>query len=426
MTAGPAPYLLPHGGQEETIGLEEYRQRGGYKALQKALRDLSPAQVRQIVLDSGLRGQGGAGFPTGRKWMSLREDAPHPRYLIANTDEMEPGTFKDRVLVSVNPHAVIEGMIIAGYAGSARKGFFFVRPSYEKIVHVFEKALAEAREAGFLGERILREEYSFDIVIHRSAGRYICGETKGLVNALEGKRPHPNIEGHLTDTGLWGCPTVVDNVETLAHVPPILRNGAEWFRSLGRHEQAPGHKIYAVSGWVGHPGAFELPFGTPLSEIIEEHAGGMKRQWPFKACLPGGASSRYLSKKDYHVPMDFDSIQKIGRGQHLGTGAIVVFDEQTCLVAATLNLMRFFSRESCGWCTPCREGLPYMEDLLRRIENGEGKEEYISRLCEMSGYMRRAYCAFATGAVAAVESLVQDFADEVREHLNGKGCPFEG
>ncbi|MEW6664377.1 MAG: NADH-ubiquinone oxidoreductase-F iron-sulfur binding region domain-containing protein [Thermodesulfobacteriota bacterium] len=424
MSGGSVPYLLPHGGEGETIGLEEYRRRGGYEALRKAVRALSPLQVKQVVADSGLRGHGGAGFPTGRKWMSLREDAPHPRYLIANTDEMEPGTFKDRVLVSVNPHAVIEGMIIAGYAGSVRVGYFFVRPSYEKIVHGFEKALSEAREEGFLGEGIVGGDYSFDIVVHRSAGRYICGETKGLVHALEGKRPHPNIEGHLTEAGLWGCPTLVDNVETLAHVPAIVRNGAGWFRSAGRHEHAPGHKVYSVSGWVKHPGAFELPFGTPLSEIIEKHAGGMKRQWPFKACLPGGASTRYLSKKDYHAAMDFDSVQEIGRGHHLGTGAIVVFDQQTCLVAATLNMIRFFSRESCGWCTPCREGLPYMEDLLRRIEDGEGKEEYISRLCEMSVHMHRAYCAFAPGAVAPVEALVQDFSDEVREHLNGKGCPF--
>ncbi len=285
---------------------------------------------------------------------------------------MEPGTFKDRVLVCVNPHTVIEGMLIGAYAIGAQKGYFFVRPSYEKVSRVFESALKEAREAGLLGRRILGSEFSFDIVVHRSAGRYICGETKGLVNALEGRRPHPNIEGHLTDAGLWGQPTVVNNAETLAYVPHILRNGAEWFKGLGRHEKAPGHKIYCVSGRVRRPGVYELPFGTPLAEIIE-HAGGMQPGCEYKTCLPGGASTRYVPKGYHDVAMDFDSIEKIGPGHRFGTGSIMVFDEKTCLVAVTLNLIQFFARESCGWCTPCREGLPYMRDLLARIEKGRGQ-----------------------------------------------------
>ncbi len=418
-------FLLHDREEDQTMTLDEYRETGGYQGLEKALRKYSPGEVKKVVLDSGLRGHGGAGFPTGRKWGFLREDAPHPRYIVANTDEMEPGTFKDRTLVSINPHTVVEGMVITAYANAAQKGYFFVRPSYEQVALKVGRALKEAREAGFIGRKILGTNFSFDIVVHRSAGRYICGEAKGLIHALEGKRPHPNIEGHLTDSGLWGQPTIVNNAETLAYVPHIVRNGPDWFRKLGRHDKAPGNKIYSISGRVNRPGVFELPFGTPLSEIIEEHAGGMPSGYEYKACLPGGASTRYLSGKYYDVPMDFDSIADIGPDFRFGTGAIMVLDQKTCLVAATLNLMQFFTRESCGWCTPCREGLPYIEDLLRRIENGEGREDFIPLLREMCGHMPKAYCAFAPGAAAPVIALLEDFAEEVHEHISQKKCPFE-
>jgi NADH-quinone oxidoreductase subunit F len=418
-------FLLHNRMEDQTLTIEEYRETGGYQGLEKTLREYSPGETKKIVLDSGLRGHGGAGFPTGRKWELLKDDAPQPRYVVVNTDEMEPGTFKDRVLLSINPHTVIEGAAIAAYANSAKKGYFFVRPSYEEIVFKFERALEEARGSGFLGQKILGSGFSFDIAVHRSAGRYICGEAKGLIHALEGKRPHPNVEGHLTVAGLWGQPTVVNNAETLAYVPHILRNGAEWFRGLGRHEKAPGNKIYSISGRINRPGALELPFGTPLGEIIEEHAGGMVEGYEYKACLPGGASTRYLRKKHFSVPMDFDSVEKIGPGFRFGTGAIMVFDHKTCLVAATLNLIQFFARESCGWCTPCREGLPYVEDLLRRIENGEGREDFLPLLLDMCGHMPKAYCAFAPGAVSPLIGLLEDFSDEVHEHISQKRCPFE-
>jgi NADH-quinone oxidoreductase subunit F len=421
----PEQFILFNRVEDQTLTLDEYCGAGGYQGLEKALRQYSPSEVKKIVMDSGLRGQGGAGFPTGRKWSFLKDNAPYPRYIIANADEMEPGTFKDRVLLSINPHTVIEGMVIAAYANGAEKGYFFVRPSYQDITHKFEKALEEARGCGFLGQKILRTEFSFDITIHISAGRYICGEAKGLVRAVEGRRPHPNIEGHLTDAGLWGQPTVVNNAETLAYVPHILRNGADWFRKLGTHEKAPGHKIYSVSGRINHPGALELPFGTPLGEIIEEHAGGMPAGYEFKACLPGGASTRYLPRRYFGVPMDFYSVEQLGPDFLFGTGAIVVYDHQTCLVAATLNVMEFFARESCGWCTPCREGLPYMEDLLRCIENGEGKEGFIPILKEICWLMPKAYCAFAQGAAAPVIGLIEDFIDEVHEHISQKKCPFD-
>lgn len=411
---------------DHAITLDEYRRIGGYKALSEVLQNHSPKEVAQIVLDSGLRGYGGAGFPTGRKWRFLAEDAPFPRYILCNNDEMEPGTFKDRCVASANPHTVIEGMVLASYAVSAEKGFFFVRPSYEDVARIFERALEEAFKAGLVGKHILGTDHSFHISVHRSAGRYIAGEAAGLVHAIEGKRAHPNIEGHLSAAGLWGKPTIVNNTETLAYVPHILRHGAGWFRDLGRNDHAPGHKVYSVSGRVNRPGVFELPFGTRLSEIIEEHAGGMAPGCEYKACLPGGASTRYLPKRFYDVEMDFDCIEKLGPGYHLGTGAIIVFDQKTCLVGATLNLIQFFARESCGWCTPCREGLPYIRELLQRIENGEGKEDYLPMLREMCGHMPKAYCAFAKGATAPLVGLLEDFADEVHEHIRLQKCPFGG
>jgi NADH-quinone oxidoreductase subunit F len=424
MTAYPQ-IVLQNRRPGETISLGEYRRNGGYEALAKSLRDYSPKEVKKIVLDSGLRGHGGAGFPTGKKWSFLAENAPFPRYLVSNTDEMEPGTFKDRTLVSINPHAVIEGMIIASYAASAAKGFFFIRPSYHEVERIFENALGEAGKAGFLGENILGSRHCFQIVPHRSAGRYICGEAKGLVHALEGERPHPNIEGHLTSEGLWGKPTIINNAETLAYVPAILRNGAGWFRGLGKNEGASGNKIYSVSGRVNRPGVFELPFGTSLREIIEDHAGGMQPGFEFKTIQPGGASTRYLPRGFYDVAMDFESMEKVGPRHHLGTGAIMVFDQKTCLVGATLNSLRFFSRESCGFCTPCREGLPYIQDLLWRIENGEGREDFIPLLKSMSRWMDKAYCAFAPGAANPALSLLDDFAEEIHEHIAQKKCPFK-
>jgi NADH-quinone oxidoreductase subunit F len=417
--------ILPGRPPDQVVTLDEYRRMDGYQALTRVLKDYSPQEVTQAVRNSGLRGLGGAGFPTGRKWVFLRNDAPFPRYVIANTDEMEPGTYKDRFLTYVNPHSVIEGLIIAGYAASADRGFIFVRPAYESSAWRLEEALEEARRAGFLGRNILGSSYSLDLIVHRSAGRYICGEAKGLVHALEGKRPHPNIEGHLTSQGLWGRPTIINNAETLAFVPSILRNGAEWFRNLGKRPDAPGNKIYTVAGRVNNPGAFELPFGTTLREIIEEHAGGMQPGYEYKTCLPGGASTRFLPKKYYDLAMDFVSLEKLGHGHRFGTGAVMVFDHKTCLVGAALNLTRFFARESCGFCTPCREGLPYLRELLQRIEEGEGKEEYIPILHRMSEQMSYAYCAFAPGAAAPVHGLAEDFVEEIQEHISQKKCPFK-
>jgi len=410
--------LLLNRQPDRPLTLEEYREHGGYEALAATLKSRTPEEVRQAVLDSGLRGRGGAGFPTGRKWNFIGKEKP--RYIIPNTDEMEPGTFKDRVLVNVNPHLVIEGIILSAYAISAAKGIFFIRPSYEMDAQLLERELTVARDAGFLGDGILGSDFSFDLVVHRSAGRYICGEATAQVNAIMGRRAHPNKEVHMADTGLWGKPTIVNNVETLACVPHILRRGPEWFKGLSRTPNDAGTKLFCISGRVSRPGCYELPMGTPFKEVLEE-AGGMTPGSELKAFLPGGASTSFLPKQFYDIGMDFESFKNTG--SRLGTGAIVVFDQKTCLVGATLNLLEYFARESCGFCTPCREGLPYMRDLLRRLEEGDGKEEFIPRLDQMARHMSKAYCAFAPGAAAPVLGLLRYFEDEVREHINKRQCP---
>jgi NADH-quinone oxidoreductase subunit F len=404
--------------------LDEYRQSGGYRALEKVLKDHSPKELQKMVLDSNLQGRGGAGFPAGRKWMAVEEHYPFPRYVVTNIDEMEPGTFKDRVLVHADPHLVIESMALAGYAVGAQEGFIFVRPSYESGASILEREIKIAEEAGFLGKNILGSGFSFHLIVHRSGGRYICGEASAQLNAIMGLRAHPSRLGpRATEKGLWGLPTLLNNVETLANVPHIVRNGPEWFKDLARTKTSPGTKLYCVSGKVKNPGCFELPMGTRLSEIIDRHAGGLLDGLAFKTCLPGGASTPYLKKEHYDVEMDFDGPKKAG--SRLGTGAIIVFDEKTCMVGVTLNLMEFFVRESCGFCTPCREGLPFIRDLLWRIEQGEGKEEFIGMLDRMGSYMRYSYCLFAPGAAMPLHSLLKHFENEVKEHISQKKCPYK-
>ena len=405
--------------------IDEYRQSGGYEALTMALQKYSQKEVQQTVIDANLQGRGGAGFPAGLKWKSVADNFPFPRYVITNIDEYEPGTFKDRVMTHTDPHMIIEGMIITGYAVSAEQGIIFVRPSYESSAVIFERELKIAREAGYLGKKILGSSFSFDIVVHRSGGRYICGEGTAQINAIQGRRPHPlQSPVRSTEKGLWDKPTVLNNMETLVNVPHIVRHGAEWFKNLAKTKTSSGTKLYCVSGKVNRPGCYELPMGTPLREIIDEHAGGLLAGSEFKTCLPGGASTCFLGKQDYDVEMDFEGLKKCRN--RLGTGAVIVFDQKTCLVGATLNLIEFFVRESCGWCTPCREALPFIRDLLWRIETGEGKEEFVPMLRRMSQHTWKSYCAFAPGATMPVTSLLDYFLDDVNEHISQKKCPYKG
>jgi NADH-quinone oxidoreductase subunit F len=404
--------------------IDEYRQSGGYQALATTLQKYSPKEIQQIVLDANLQGRGGAGFPTGLKWKSVADDAPFPRYIVTNIDEYEPGTFKDRLMTHIDPHMIIEGTIFAGYAISAQMGYIFVRPSYENSAIILEREIRIAKEAGYLGKNILGSNFSFDLVVHRSGGRYICGEGTAQINSIMGKRAHPQqAPPRSTEKGVWEKPTVLNNMETLVNIPHIVRQGAEWFKNLAKTKTSSGTKLYCVSGKVNQPGCFELPMGTSLREVIEEQAGGLPAGSEFKTCLPGGASTLYLPKKHLDVEMDFDGLKKVGN--RLGTGAVIVFDHKTCLVGATLNLIEFFVRESCGWCTPCREALPFIRDLIWRIEQGEGKEEFIPMLRRMSAHTWKSYCAFAPGATMPVTSLLDHFMDEVQEHISQKKCPFK-
>lgn len=409
---------------DRIASLEEYRASGGYAALADVLKNFSYKDVRTMMLDAMLLGRGGAAFPAGRKVMTVADDAPFPRYIVCNADEMEPGTFKDRVLIHADPHMLIEGMIIEGYSARAEKGIIFIRPEYESAARILQREIEKARAEGYLGNNILDSGYAFDIVVHRSGGRYICGEVTAQIVALQGKRPNPKQPPpYATEKGLWGQPTVIQNVETLVCIPHIIRNGPEWFRNLALTESGAGTKIFCVSGKINRPGCFELPMGIRLSEIIETYAGGMRGGTQFKACLPGGASTAFLTAEFYDIEMDFETMKKAGH--RLGTGAIMVFDHKTCLVEATLNLTEFFARESCGWCTPCREGFPYMRDLLWRIENGQGREEFVPTLNQMCRHLWNSYCAFAPGGVAPIESLLAYFKDEVYAHIREKKCPFK-
>jgi len=416
--------LFKHNRPGRTVTFQEYRDEGGFQALQKALSGMTPAEVQQTVMDSGLRGRGGAGFPTGKKWSFVPRDLPGPRWLICNCDEMEPGTYKDRILLEQNPYSLIEGMTLASYALGVRHAFIFIRKGYEKAAQNLERAIAEAKQAGLLGERILGGENSIDIDLHLSAGRYICGEETALINALEGKRPNPRMKPPFPAVkGLWNGPTVVNNVETLANVPSIIANGAEWYKGLALTPEGAGTKLFCVSGAVKNRVCVELPIGTTLNEIIEGPCGGMRNGKKFKACIPGGASTQFLTAEHLNVTMDYETVAKAG--SRLGSGGIIVFEEGTCLVAATLNMITFFARESCGWCTPCREGLPFVREILERIEAGGGEERDIAILREHIKYLSYSFCALAPGAMAPLEGLLNHFEDEVREHILKGRCPFK-
>jgi len=415
--------LLENRKPDRITTLAEYEKSGGYQGLKAAISEHGEAGIQQMIEDASLLGRGGAAFPAGLKLKSVAADAPSPRYIVCNADEMEPGTFKDRVLIHANPHMIIEGMIIAGFSINAQKGIIFIRPEYESGAQIFEREVQAAKAAGYLGKNILGSNYTLEIVVHRSGGRYICGEVTAQLNALMGKRPNPKQPPpYPTEKGIWGLPTVLSNVETFACVPHIIRQGPDWFKGLAKTETGAGTKIFCVSGRVKRPGCYELPMGVRLSEIINDYAGGMLDGSEYKACLPGGASTGFLPKEHVDIEMDFESLKKVGN--RLGTGAIMVFDHKTCLVAATLNLTEFFTRESCGWCTPCREGLPYIRDLLLRLENGEGREDFVPLLEEMGRHLWSAYCAFAPGAVAPLQSLLTQFRDEVEVHISQKRCPF--
>ena len=401
------------------LDVAAYERAGGYRALRRALTEMAPEDVLDVVKQSGLRGRGGAGFPTGQKWsfMPRGADAPAPRYIIANADEMEPGTFKDRWLLEGDPHALIEGLLVSAYALGARVAYIFLREEYRLAAGRLRHAMREAADRGWLGERILGTDFGAEMHLHTSAGRYICGEETALISSLEGRRALPRAKPPFPQVaGLWGKPTVVNNVETLCNVPHIVERGADWFKSLSRTEDG-GTKLYGASGKVARPGAWELPMGTPLRELLEEHAGGMRPGYGFRALLPGGASTDFLTAEHLDTPMDFDSVQRVG--SRLGTGTMIVLDDQTCPVAMLANLERFFARESCGWCTPCRDGLPFVVDLLEAIDAGRGRLEDLDVLEMHTRFLGpgKTFCAHAPGAMEPLQSALKYFRDDFETHI---------
>jgi NADH-quinone oxidoreductase subunit F len=411
----------------EALSLKEYEQAGGYEAVRKVVREMTPQAVTALVKDSNLKGRGGAGFPTGLKWsfVPMGDDAPHPKYLIANADEMEPGTFKDRLLLEGDPHQLIEGMIVGAYAIQADVAYIFLRWAYRVAAERLERAIAEAYANNYLGRNICGSDYSLEMYLHVSAGRYMCGEETALLNALEGKRATPRSKPPFPAVcGLWGKPTIVNNVETFCNVPHIVNHGTDWFKSLS-HTSEGGTKIYGVSGKVKRPGAWELPLGTTVREILEEQAGGMRDGVKFRGVIPGGASTEFLLAEHLDVKMDFESVQKAG--SRLGTGTMIVMDDQTCPVGLVHNLECFFAQESCGWCTPCREGLPWTAKILQAIEDGEGQPNDIQRLALHTKFLGpgHTFCALAPGAMEPLQSALNYFRDDFERHINEKRCPWK-
>lgn len=411
------------------VFLGDYQAGGGYEAARQALTQMTPSEVIDLVKDANLRGRGGAGFPTGTKWSFV---VPGPcadggvKYLVCNADEMEPGTFKDRYLISMNPHLLIEGMIIAAYAIGAEKAYVFLRGEYFEPKAKLAKAIEEAAGVGFLGEGLFGSDFNLDLRIHSSGGRYICGEETALLNALEGKRAQPrNKPPFPPASGAWGRPTIVNNVETLCNVGPIVQRGADWFRNLGLTEDA-GTKIYGVSGRVNKPGLWELPMGTTIRDIVENHAGGMSEGYQLRGLLPGGASTDFLVEEHFDLAMDYGTIQ--AAGSRMGTGTMILMDDRTCPVDMSRNLQHFFAQESCGFCTPCREGLPWVESLLLDIENGNGKPgdlEVLSQNADYIGAPGNTFCLHATGAIEPLQSALKYFREDFERHISEGRCPYK-
>ncbi|MEX2420391.1 MAG: NADH-quinone oxidoreductase subunit NuoF [Actinomycetota bacterium] len=403
--------------------IEGYRRTGGYEALPKALR-MSPAEVIETVKESGLRGRGGAGFPTGTKWSFVPQDTGKPTYVVANFDESEPGTSNNRELIERDPHQFLEGLAIAAYAVQCHTAFIYTRGEYLWPAQIVERAVAEAYRAGYFGKGIAGSDYDLDVIVHHGAGAYICGEETALLESLEGFRGQPRLRPPFPAIeGLYASPTVVNNVETLCNVPHIIAKGSSWFSSIGT-EKSTGTKIFTLSGKVEKPGNYEVPMGTTARVLIEEYGGGVLDGKKLKAWTPGGSSTPFLTAAHLDVGMDFESV--LAAGSLLGTGAMIVLDERDCIVEAAERLSQFYAHESCGKCTPCREGTWWTTRILHRIETGRGREEDIPLLGEVGEHILfKAFCALADGAVSPIASSLQYFRDEYEAHVRDGGCPLK-
>ncbi|HWY26472.1 MAG TPA: NADH-quinone oxidoreductase subunit NuoF [Candidatus Angelobacter sp.] len=403
--------------------IDVYMQNDGYQALEKALKQMTPELITEEVKKSNLRGRGGAGFPTGMKWSFVPKDTSKPKYVLANCDESEPGTSKDRPLLEMDPHQLIEGMVIAGRAVGAKSGYAYVRGEYRYVIDILDAAIAEAYAKGYLGKNILGSGFDFDLATHTGAGAYECGEESALMESLEGKRGYPRIRPPFPAVvGLYGCPTVINNAETLSSVPAIILKGGEWYAGLGTPKNG-GTRLYSISGHINKPGIYELPLGFNLKRMIEDVAGGVKDGRKLKAVIPGGSSCPLMSADEIDVALDFDSVAKVG--SMLGSGGTVVIDEDTCMVDVARRIMHFYAHESCGWCIPCREGTTWLRKMLDRFHEGGGRPEDIPLIDELSKNMLgRTFCPLGDAAAMPTISIVKKWRNEFEDHLRGK-CPYK-
>ncbi len=399
-----------------------YRKHEGYQALEKALT-MTPDQIIDEVKKSNLRGRGGAGFPAGMKWSFVPKDTSKPKYILANADESEPGTCKDRPLMEMDPHQLIEGMVIAGKAVGSHQGYVYIRGEYRYIIDIMDAAIAEAYAKGYLGKNIQGSGFDFDLITHTGAGAYECGEESALMESLEGKRGYPRIRPPFPAVvGLYGCPTVINNAETLSTIPAIILKGGEWYSALGTPRNG-GTRLYSISGHVNRPGIYELPLGFPLRRLIEEVAGGVRGGKKLKAVIPGGSSCPLLSADEIDIAMDYDSVAKAG--SMLGSGGTVIMDEDTCMVDVARRIMHFYAHESCGWCIPCREGTSWLRKMLDRFHAGYGRPEDIDLVGDLAKNMLgRTFCPLGDAAALPTISIVTKWRKEFEDHLSGR-CPFK-
>lgn len=414
--------VLEHCGHIDATSIKEYLAIGGYRALEKALFDMSPEEVVGEVEKSMLRGRGGGGFPTGRKWAQVSRQTEKIKYIVCNGDEGDPGAFMDRSIMEGDPHRMLEGMLIAGIAVGASEGYIYVRAEYPMAVSRLENAIKQAEEIGLVGDNILGSDFSFKFHINKGAGAFVCGEGSALTASIEGKRGMPRVKPPRTvEQGLFGKPTVLNNVETFANVPKIIVNGAEWYRNIGP-ENSPGTKAFALTGNISNTGLIEVPMGTTLREIIFDIGGGMKGDTEFKAVQIGGPSGGCLTSKDLDLPLDFDSLKKVGA--MIGSGGLVVMDSNTCMVEVARFFMNFTQNESCGKCVPCREGTKRMLEILERIVNGEGRDGDIELLLELADTITStALCGLGKSAAQPVVSTIENFREEYAAHIYDKKCP---
>lgn len=405
------------------LDLKGYKAAGGYQSLATIIGQPREPLLEEIK-NSGLRGCGGGGFPTGMKWSFLGKEAQHPVYLVVNLDESEPGSFKDRQVLYRDPHTILEGVIASSYLLGADKAFVFIRGEYRQGAMLLEQAVEQARAAGLVGNNVMGSGWNLDVDVHLSAGRYICGEETALLNALEGYRANPRSKPPFPIVkGLWGQPTIVNNVETVCHIPWIAHKGAEWFKSQGKGKAAGSH-IYQVSGAVKKPGFFELPLGTTARELIFEHAGGLLDDRQLVAFLPGGASTQFMLPEHLDIALDWDGPASVG--SRLGTGGIIVMDDTICPIDFMINLTEFFARESCGYCTPCRDGLPYLVHVLKKFELGIAKTADLDLLNELCDTIYpNTFCALAPGALMPIMAGLKHFKSVFEAHIHQGCCPHQ-